>query len=290
MATSMKDLVGLIKKDLASVLSATPGLAECCFPSNGNDIYSCYVIRADGAMLAYGEYQYGFKHLDDMVTAVDRCMAGDESYDDAAGAAHDEAPQFFNSIAVLTTDQDTQEMVMRGWLQGMTKAQKTLINGAWVSGKMNLEQVFELLHSAPAARPVNDRVYGRDTIVLKEDVSIGVLAAQADGTLAWDSVPFAKAGQVLEGSLSRSGNEALVSVNGQAVRLAGVAFEGKPYVKPPEEEVAAHQAWADGLAKSGVVGFVPTVDQVIAQREERARIQEQLRIQTLEVRRKLKFP
>lgn len=285
MATQMKELVDLIKKDLASVIGAKPGLAECSFPCNGDDIYSSYVIRADGAMLAYGEYQYGFKHLDAMVTAMDRCMAGDGSYDAAAEAASTEAPQFLNSISELSTDPESLGMVMDGWVKGMPKVQKQAIKDAWANGKMSLEQVFELLHSAPLVRPVNAQVYGRDTIVLKEDVSIGVLAVQADGALAWDSVPLFRAGEVLEGSLRSSGKAALVSVDGQAVRIAGVAFEGTPYVQPPEEVVAAHQAWANGLAKSGVVGFVPTVEQVIAQREEHARIEEQAQT----VGRKLKF-
>jgi len=271
MSPSISDTIFKIKQELAAVVASHPGLVVASFCANGDDIYGGYVIRADGAMLPYGELQHGFTHLDQMVSNVALAETHKDSLYlwDALGASEalEEAPALLGALEPVIYSKGEYDMLVYGMLENFPQQSK-LVKEDWRAGRLSVENVFELLSGAPGypCRPGTSGV--SSDVTVRQDVYGTTLGRQADGTLAWTRHLLASAGQTVKGEVRFDETSATVNFAGGHVVLPYGAFVGK-YAPPSAESVVqAHQAWAAAVAKEGIVGHVPTVDAVKAQQAE----------------------
>lgn len=180
-----------------------------------------YLIHTDGRMVGLGEYQYGFGHIDELLST--------ELDDEVRGWARSEAGHIAGNLETVDLDDESDPFDLLERLPIAFQADSDLVEKCVSDGSVTIAQLFELLSGVKGQLIQEGRSDGTDEIKVTQDVVATRLKQADNGELSWESQVVIAAGGTAQGNAF--GERACVSVAGGHLYLpegAFVAPERKP--------------------------------------------------------------
>lgn len=220
---SLETLVQSIRESLAEIKSAGDVFAIASWPEA--DGGGGYMIHIDGRMMPVDDYQYGFSHINELIS--DNLSVDVQKY------ARQEAGRIASSITPLSADPDLKEYAQENvaFLFGVNSS---LVERGLSSGATTLEDVFELYTSLPQGAYIvhDDKVIGNvGTAQATVDVAVSnVIADPNTGKLTWQTQTLFPAGTDIRGFERSSSLE--VDVPGGTIHLDRSVYSGYTAAPP----------------------------------------------------------
>lgn len=210
-------LIQAIRQSLDEAREA--GHQFCLATWSDADADAGYLVHVDGRMAGVGEYQYGFSHLDDLASPGDT--------QEMRTIARHEAGSLAGTLAPIGAD-DLEELSER--LPCAFQADAELAARAVAEGQASVQELFDLLCSAPGQPVLAGNCGNQDKFELLQDVRAARLATGKDGKLAWQEIQVGRAGDIVEGA-ALAGSYAYLPVPGGFVHLQPEQFKRSPLTR-----------------------------------------------------------
>ena len=216
---STETLVHAIRESLAD--AASEGGQFCVAGWGEADGDACYLIHVDGRMVGVGDYQYGFSHVDDLLSPNLSAEVGKYARQEAGKIAGSMEP------INLLGNGDDWGVVER--LPSAFLADGDMVEWAAAAGALSATDMFELL-STRQGKLVIPGLSGRpDEIELTKDIEVSRLVQSEDGEYAWNTQVAFRAGEKAPGFVGPQGY-ANISVSDGYLHLV----EGEYVVPEPK--------------------------------------------------------
>ena len=208
---SVETLVQSIRESLAEIGKESPlSLAHWAEA----DADAGYILHADGRMVGLGEYQYGFSHVDELLSP--------DLSEEVRKYARSEAGFIAGSIEAIDPNDINDPFELRERLSSVFQADSSVVEKAVREGKATIPELFELLASQKG-KLVFQGDAGNKEFQVATDILVCRIKQNDDGALVRETEVAIKAGESVKG-FAEAGRYAYANVDGGYVHLTADEF------------------------------------------------------------------
>ena len=211
---SIETLVQSIRESLAEI--GEEGHTFALAQWSEADADAGYILHTDGRMVSMGEYQYGFSHIDELLSP--------DLNDEVRRYAKIEAGSIAGSIEAIDLSDASDPFDLRERLPYAFQADSDLVEKAVKAGKITIPEMFELLATQEGKLVMEGNAGNHDFQVVK-DIQVSRVKQNDDGTLTRETQVAIKAGESVKGFAGHGDSGyANANVDGGYVQLTADEF------------------------------------------------------------------